>query len=240
MGLDSENEKLEKGESQFDFNKRIIDATHDQVCAYKPNIAFYESAGIEGLQNLKKTIEYLKKNYPEIPIILDAKRADVENTAKQYAKACFEFWDADAVTVFPHLGYHMAQYFLEYKNKMTFFVIKTTANESEAIKKAAVGKDPYYLAIAKEIKKWPHQENIGIFVGATFPQGLKKARALFPNKVFLTAGLGAQGASTKDAVKSGIDKNGAGIMFNASRSIIFDDNPKTAAQKLRDEINKYR
>lgn len=237
VGLDTDPTKTP---SQFDFNKKIIDQTSNLVCAYKPNIAFYEAAGLEGLSDLKKTIKYLKQNYNHIPIILDVKRADVENTAKMYARACFDFWQADAVTVFPHLGYAVAEPFLLYKDKMTFLVIKTTANESESMKKAMVAKDPYYLAIAKEIKKWPNQKSIGIFVGTTFTEGLKNVRKIFPQKIFLTAGLGAQGASVKDAVQSGVDKNGGGIIFNASRSIIYDDDPASATRKLRDEINKYR
>ena len=237
VGLDPDPGKTP---NQFEFNKSVIEKTADLACAYKPNIAFYEAGGLNGLNDLKKTIKYLKQNYSNIPIILDVKRSDVENTARMYAKACFDFWQADAVTLFPHLGYGVAEPFLAYKDKMTFLLIRTTANESESMKRAMVAKDPYYLAIAKEIKKWPNQDGIGIFVGATFTEGLKRVRQIFPEKIFLTAGLGAQGASVKDAVQKGLDKKGAGIIFNASRSIIYYADPRSAAQKLRDEINKYR
>ena len=240
VGLDPDPDNLNNFKNQFDFNKNVIDQTAEFVCCFKPNIAFFEANGIDGLNDLKKTISYLKENYSHIPILLDVKRADVENTARMYAKAYFEFWQADAVTLFPHLGYNVAEPFLSYKDKMVFMLVRTTANESESMKKARVGKDPYYLAIAKEIKGWPNQNGIGIFVGSTFTEGLKKVREIFPEKIFLTAGLGAQGASVENAVKAGIDKNGAGIMFNASRSIIYAPNPRSAAQNLRDEINKYR
>lgn len=237
VGLDPDPDKTK---DQFNFNKSVIDHTADLVCAYKPNYAFYEANGLEGLTDLKKTIDYLRQNYENIPIILDVKRADVENTAKMYAKATFDFWQADAATVFPHLGYGVAEPFLAHKDKLTFMLIKTTANESETMKTAKVGNDPYYLAIAKEIKNWENQQNIGIFVGATATEALKAVRQIFPDKIFLTAGLGAQGASVEDSVRAGVDKNGSGIAFNASRSIIYAQDSKEAARKLRDEINKYR
>ena len=208
--------------------------------ACKPNYAFYEANGLEGLADLKKTIDYIKASYSHIPVILDAKRADVENTAKMYARAAYNFWQADAATIFPHLGYGVAEPFLEHEGKLTFMLLKTTANESETMKNAKVGEDPYYLAMAKEIKNWKHQENIGIFVGATATEALRSVRQIFPDKMFLTAGLGAQGASVKVSVRAGLDKNGSGIAFNASRSIIYAQDPGKEAQKLRDEINKYR
>lgn len=239
VGLDPEQERLPQGVNQLEFNKKIIEQTHDLVCAYKPNIAFYEAAGIDGLQSLKDTIDYLKKEYPQIPIILDAKRADVENTAKLYAKACFEFWDADAVTVFPHLGLDSIEPFLSYKDKLTILLFKTSNPDSGTFQNLEVEGTPYYLKVAQTVKSWD-RKNIGIFVGATYPQEMAKLREIFPDSIFLSAGIGAQDAEVEAIVKAGIDKNGGGIMFNASRSIIFDDNPKAAAQKLKDEINKYR
>ena len=238
VGLDPDPEKTKAAEI-FNFNKKIIDQTKNLVCCYKPNIAFYEAAGTEGLEALKKTINYIHQN-SDVPVLLDAKRADVENTARMYAMAAFDYWKADAVTIIPHLGKNVAEPFLAHTDKMTFMIIKTTADESETVKNAKVGSDPYFLALAKEIKTWPNQENIGIFVGATATDALKKVRQIFPNSIFLTAGLGAQGASTKDAVKAGLDKNGGGILFNASRSIIYAQDPKKAAGELQDEINKYR
>ena len=244
IGLDPDFEKLpgyflKKSNPICEFNKGVIDKTHHLVCAYKPNIAFYEAAGIEGLRQLKKTIDYLKKNYPVIPIVLDAKRADIPNTARMYAKSAFEFWQADAVTVYPHLGLDSVLPFLEYKDKLTILLIKTSNPDSKMFQDLPVDGEPFYLKIAQEIQKWPY-ENFGIFVGATYPGELKKLREIFPDRIFLSAGLGTQGAQIKKAVRAGINDRGEGIMFNASRSVLYVEDPQAAAQKLKDEINKYR
>lgn len=228
-----------QGPSLFEFNEWIIDQTADLVCAYKPNIAFYEAEGASGLSDLKKTIEYLQSQYPQIPVILDAKRADVPNTARMYAKSAFEYWQADAVTVYPHLGFDSVEPFLKYKDKLTILLFKTSNPDSGIFQNLEVHGEPYYLKIAQEIKKWK-DDNIGIFVGATYPNELATLRKIFPDKMFLSAGIGAQSAQIEKAVKAGVDKSGAGIMFNASRSIIYDQSPRKAAQKLKDEINKYR
>lgn len=244
IGLDPNLEKfpkhiLKKKNPIFEFNKKIIDATHDLVCVYKPNIAFYEAHGIDGLKQLKQTFEYLQSNHPEIPIILDAKRADIENTARMYAKSVFEYWDADGVTVFPHLGLDSLMPFLNYENKLTILLLKTSNPDSSMFQNLLVNGKPYYLEMAKKIRTWNYP-NIGFFVGATYPQELKELRSLFPNSIFLSAGLGAQSAEIEKAVRAGINKDKNGIMFNASRSILYSKNPRTEAKKLKNEINKYR
>lgn len=251
VGLDLELAKLPKqllkeSDPIFSFNKAIIDATHDLVCAYKPNIAFYEAEGITGLQSLKKTVDYLRKKYPKIPIILDAKRADIDNTAKMYAKAIFEYWQADATTVYPYLGHDSIKPFLVYKDKYIFFLIKTSNPDAKTFQDVKVKNEPFYLYIAKEIKKW-RGKNVGVFVGATYPDELKKVRQIYPQQIILTAGIGAQGGQTKLAVKAGIDKKGINLICNSSRSIIYASNKKDFAlaarretKKLKDLINKYR
>ncbi|MEX0616582.1 MAG: orotidine-5'-phosphate decarboxylase [Candidatus Woykebacteria bacterium] len=251
IGLDPEISKFPKSiqtkkDPIFQFNKAIVGATAPLVCVYKPNIAFYEAYGLEGLEQLKKTIEFLQKNYPQIPVILDAKRGDIGNTAKMYAKALFEYWNADAATVYPHLGLDSLKPFFEYKNKLTILLLKTSNPDSKMFQDMKVGNEPYYLKIAKKIKSWKYA-NFGLFVGATYPAELKKVRSLFPNRVFLTAGLGAQKGEVRDAVLAGLDKEKKGIMFNASRSILYAsqdvDFAKKAseeAKKLRDLINQYR
>lgn len=239
IGLDPEPEKLPRGQKQFDFNKKIIDQTASYVCAYKPNIAFYEAMGIEGLEELKKTIQYLKKKYKDIPIVLDAKRADIQNTSRMYAKAVFEYWQVDAVTVYPHLGLDSILPFLEYEDKLTILLLKTSNPDSDMFQNLKTKEGTYFLSMAKKIKNWDYN-NIGIFVGATYPEELRELRTIFPNKIFLSAGIGAQSAQVRTAVQAGIDRKGAGIMFNASRSVIFEDNPQKAAKDLRDLINKYR
>ncbi len=239
VGLDPDPANLNGAKSQFEFNKKIIDQTSDFVCVYKPNIAFYEAEGLKGLEDLKKTIDYLKKNLPHIPIILDAKRADIPNTARMYAKSVFEYWGADAVTVYPNLGLDSVEPFLAYKDKLTILLLKTSNLGSGTFQDMKLGTTPYYEKMAQVIKKWQF-DNIGIFVGATYPQQLKRLRDIFPDQIFLSAGMGAQSAEIAKAVRAGVDKNGEGIMYNASRSIIYSNNPRKSAQNLRDEINKYR
>ncbi len=251
IGLDPDMDKLpdhirEKNSPIFTFNKAIIDATHDLVCAYKPNIAFYEAQGIEGLQQLKKTIEYAQKNFPEIPIVLDAKRGDIGNTAKMYAKSVFEYWQADAVTVYPHLGLDSLLPFFSYKEKCTILLLKTSNPDSKQFQDLVVDGKPYYLTMGEKIAQWKY-DNFGIFVGATYPKELKELRSIFPKRIFLSAGMGAQQAQIKEAVQAGIDKNKSGIMFNASRSIIYASIDTNFAKKAREialetkkTINQFR
>lgn len=252
VGLDTDIKKIpshlkNESESLFIFNKAIIDATADLVCSYKPNIAFYEAVGIDGLTQLKKTIEYIHEKYPEIPVILDAKRADVPNTAKMYAKALYEYWQADAATVYPYLGRDTIEPYLSYKDHCTILLIKTSNPDSGMFQDAPT-KDgtPLYLKVAEEIAKW-HIPHIGLFVGATYPEELGEVRKLFPDSPILTAGIGAQGAKTEAAVKAGVDKNGGNFICNNSRQIIYAGNgadfaqkAREKAQEIRDIINSYR
>lgn len=251
IGLDPDLEKLPKHllktkDPIFEFNKAIINSTYDLVCAYKPNIAFYEAYGIDGLKSLEKTIDYLRSNFKEIPIILDAKRGDIGNTAKMYAKSVFEFWNADAVTIYPHLGLDSVKPFLDYKDKLIILLIKTSNPDSKMFQDLRVNHDPYYLKMAKIIRAWKY-DNIGIFVGATYPEELRLIRNIFPDNTFLSAGIGAQKGDMKKSVRSGIDKEKKGIMFNSGRSIIYASDKKdfskvlrTNAKKVKNLINKYR
>ncbi|MBI2443379.1 MAG: orotidine-5'-phosphate decarboxylase, partial [Candidatus Levybacteria bacterium] len=155
VGLDPDLTKLPKHllaakDPIFEFNKAIVDATHDLVCVYKPNIAFYEAEGIDGLRQLKLTVDYIQNEYSGIPILLDAKRGDIGNTAEKYAKAVFEFWNADAVTVFPHLGLDSLTPFFEYKDKMTIVLIKTSNPDSGMFQDLTVDGEPYYLRVAEK------------------------------------------------------------------------------------------
>lgn len=251
VGLDTDVERIPKHllndeDPIFAFNKAIIDATYDVVCVYKPNIAFYEAYGIEGLRQLKKTIEYIHDQYTGIPVILDAKRADIPNTAAMYAKAAFDYWDVDAATVYPHLGLDSLIPFFDYKDRLIILLIKTSNPDAKMFQNLNVDGQPYYLALAREISKWKY-DTIGIFVGATYPSELKAIRAIFPDKIFLSAGIGVQEGSIKAAVEAGVNAKGGGIVFNASRSIIygsdgrnFADEARQQAEKLRNQINTYR
>ncbi len=242
IGLDPDLEKIPvnlKNEEEpfFTFNKAIIDKTFDLVCAYKPNIAFYEAYGIEGLTQLKKTINYIHDQYTGIPVILDAKRADVPNTAKMYSKALFEYWDADAATVFPFLGKDSVEPFFQYKDKSPIVIIKTSNKDASTFDNSDV---------AEKVKQWMFP-NVALFVGATDEESLKHVRKLFPKTPILTAGIGAQGASIEKVVKAGIDKNGNNLICNSSREIIyagdgldFAEKARVKAIEIRDIINSYR
>ena len=245
VGLDPDLEKipdtfLKKENAIFEFNKFLIDVTANLVCTYKPNISFYEAYGLDGLKQLKLTIEYLKNKYPEIPIILDAKRADIGNTAKMYAKSVFEYWKADGVTVHANLGKDSLLPFLDYKDKLTIVLLKTSNPDSGVFQNVRVeGKKPFFIYMAETIKAW-NCDNIGLVVGATYPQEMQEVRKILTNNIILAPGLGIQKADTEKIVKAGIDSNKRGIMFNASRSILYSDNPKKEAEQLKNEINKYR
>lgn len=251
IGLDPDLEKipthlLRNDDPIFEFNRAIVDNTYDLVCAFKPNIAFYEAYGIEGLKSLKKTIDYLKTNYKYIPIILDAKRGDIANTARMYARSVFDYWGADAVTVYPHLGLDSLLPFLEYKDKLTILLIKTSNPDSKTFQDIRANGEPYYLKMAKIISTWKY-ENVGIFVGATYPRELELIRKIFPWSIFLSAGIGVQKGDIEKVVKAGIDAKESGIMFNMGRAIIYSSSAKDFAdsvrfetKKIRELINKYK
>ncbi len=244
VGLDPDLAKfpkhiLSEEDPIFSFNKAIIDATHDLVCAYKPNIAFYEAEGIKGLSQLKKTIGYLHSAYPEIPFILDAKRGDIGNTAAMYAKAAFDYWQADAVTVYPHLGLDSLVPFFQYKDKLTIVLIKTSNPDSGMFQDLPVDGKPYYMRVAEKIKTWKY-DNIGIFVGATYPNEMKETRDLLPNYIFLSAGFGVQKAEIDQAVRAGLNHQGSGTIFNTSRSILYASNGANFAEKAREEAKKLK
>lgn len=235
---------LNKEDPIFTFNKSIIDSTAEFVCAYKPNIAFYEMYGIYGLQALIRTIEYIQEK--DIPVILDAKRGDVGHTAAAYAKAIFTVYNADATTVNPYLGHDSVEPFLEYREK-GIFVLCLTSNVGFRDFQVAGKEEPLYISVAKHVKEWNHYGNCGLVVGATNPKELKGIREIVGDMPILIPGVGAQGGDLGSSVKSGVTKKGNRAIINASRSIIYaskgDDfagSAKNAARRLRDEINVYR
>jgi len=223
--------------SSFEFNKKIIDQTYDLVCAYKPNSAFYEANGAEGIEQLKKTFIYIQKKYPNIPIIFDAKRADIGNTNEGYVKFAFDYLNADAITLHPYLGKEALQPFLDQKEKGCFILCKTSnagAGEFQDI-------DNLYLTIAKNVSKsWNYNNNCGLVVGATYPKDLTRIRKIVGNMPILVPGIGFQGGDLEKTLKAGLTKEKSGLIINSSRGIIFAENPREEALKLRNEINKYR
>jgi orotidine-5'-phosphate decarboxylase len=205
----------------FLFNKAIIDQTKDLVCAYKPNMAFYEMYGTYGIESLKRTIEYIPKN---IPIILDAKRGDIGNTAAAYAKAIFEVFKADATTINPYLGPESVFPFAEYREKGVFILCLTSNQGARVLQSHGIerGDIPLYQKVVKYSLLWNQQyKNIGLVVGATKPQELKEIRTLAGDLPILIPGVGAQGGSIKDSVSAGQNQAGKRAIINSSRGIIY-------------------
>ncbi len=233
----------------YEFNRAIIDATSDLVCAYKPNLAFYEALGIEGMEALLKTVEDVPSG---IPVIADAKRGDIGNTARAYAKALFETFGFDATTVNPYLGYDSLEPFLVYEDKGVFILCRTSnpgaADFQDTLsQESPTSSFPLYELVARKAQAWNTQGNIGLVVGATYPGQLKRIRQLCPEMPLLIPGIGAQGGNLAAAVRYGVDANGERALISSSRPILYaskGNNFATAARQgvleLRGEINRFR
>ena len=249
VGLDTDEGKIppflkSKDDPTFAFNQRIIDSTRDLVCAYKPNLAFYEVLGIRGWEALKKTCEYVPA---EIPIILDAKRGDIGNTAQMYAKALYEVMKADAVTVSPYMGKDAVLPFLEYEDKGTFILCLTSNKGAADFQLSSVEGRPLYELVAEKVLSWNEKGNCGLVVGATYPEQLKRIRQIAPGLPFLIPGVGAQTGEIESTIKYGTDNKGELAIINSSRAILYassgEDFAKAARNetlRLRDSINLYR
>lgn len=242
IGLDPDMALMPKA-GLFDFNKAIVDATADLACAYKPNLAFYEALGIDGLKVLQKTVEYI----PDfIPVIGDGKRGDIGNTAKAYAKALFETFGFDAATVSPYLGYDSIEPFIEYVDKGTFILCRTSNPGAVDFQSLINGQGrPLYEVVASKAGEWNIRGNIGLVVGATYPDELKAVRRLCPEMPLLIPGIGAQGGDLAASVKNGIDARGEKAIIAVSRQILYASKEKDfaqsarhSAQRIRDDINK--
>ncbi|MBN1689874.1 MAG: orotidine-5'-phosphate decarboxylase [Dehalococcoidia bacterium] len=244
VGLDPDPSKLPV-KDVFEFNRAIIDATSDLVCCYKPNLAFYEALGIRGLQALKKTVAYIPR---DIPVIGDAKRGDIGNTAAAYARALFDYYKFDAVTVNPYLGYDSVKPFLDYRNK-GIFVLCRTSNSSASDFQDLVDNFgmKFYQSVALRAGDWNKGGNIGLVVGATYPDELKEIRKLCPDMPLLIPGIGAQGGDLEMSVRYGVNASGEMAIIVAARQVIyaskgpdFAQAARAAARELRDSINKFR
>jgi len=217
----------------FEFNKNIIDTTHDLVCAYKPNSAFYEAGGVQGIEALKKTCDYI--NSLDIPIILDAKRADIDSTNLGYIKFAFDYLQVDALTLHPYLGKTALKSFLDLKDKFFFILCRTSnpgAAEFQDLK--SNGKMLFEIVAENISKNWNINNNCGLVTGATYPQELKKIRDIVGQMPLLIPGIGAQGADVEKTVKAAL---GGDFLINSSRGIIFSQNPREEAKKLKEKIN---
>ncbi len=247
VGLDTDRERIPNNTSVLEFNKAIIDATADLVCAYKLNFAFYEALGDEGLNALRRTVEYIPD---DIPAIGDAKRGDIGNTARAYARAIFDNLGFDATTVNPYLGFDSIEPFIEYRDKGIFILCRTSnasALDFQSLRLEAQGEHrPLFEIVALKASEWNTHGNIGLVVGATYPEELKLIRQSHPDMPILIPGVGAQGGDLEQAVRYGVDAQGQKAIINSSRQIIYASHEKDfaeaarkAASSLRDQINLY-
>ena len=241
IGLDSDINKIPKYLLEFDdpvfeFNKQIIDATHDLAIAYKPNVAFYESRGAVGWKSLESTVSYLNENYPDILLIADAKRGDIGNTSKEYAKAFFEHMNFDAITVAPYMGQDSIEPFLEFKDRWVIVLGLTSNTGASDFQFKWISEDSSYLyeQVITETAKWGSRENTMFVVGATKAEHLNRVRKLVPDYFLLVPGIGAQGGSLDEVVANGMNKN-CGLIVNSSRGIIFAGNEQDFAQRAREK-----
>lgn len=214
----------------FDANKSVIDATFDLVCAYKPNAAFYKEA------QLQKTVSYIKDTHPDIPIILDAKRGDIESTNEAYVKAIFDVLGVDALTVTPYLGKESLQPFLDRADKGIFVLVKTSNPGAGEFQDLKVDGKPLYQVVAEHAVDWNTNGNLAVVVGATYPEELVKVRETVGDMPILIPGVGAQGGDLEATLKNGLDKNKQGLIINSSRDIIFAPDPREATLKLHQDI----
>ena len=238
IGLDVDLSKipthlLELSSPIFEFNKAIIDATHEFCVAYKPNIAFYEAYGQKGWEALGKTINYLNTQYPEIFTIADAKRGDIGNSSRMYAKAFFEDLGFDSVTVAPYMGRDSVEPFLEFKDKHSI-LLALTSNRGACDFQTLESKEvSLFERVIKTSKNWKNSQQLMYVVGATKAEYFKKIRQLLPNSFLLVPGVGAQGGSLEEVCKYGLNAE-VGLLVNSSRSIIYASNGLDFAEKAAD------
>lgn len=250
VGLDSEKEKIPAslGKSKdpvLEFNKRIVDSTSHLTVAYKLNVAFYECNGVKGWSSLQATAEYIRKNHPDIFLIADAKRGDIGNTSRMYAKTFLENMPFDAVTVAPYMGEDSITPFLSYKDKWAIILALTSNKGANDFQYHSDDGIKLFERVLTVSQKWGNLDNIMYVVGATHPEMLKQIRKLVPDHFLLVPGVGAQGGSLAEVAKYGLNSK-CGLLVNSSRGIIFagegSDFDKVAgmkAKELQEEMAKH-
>ena len=244
IGLDVDLNKIPKHLLQledpiFEFNKSIIDATHDLCVSYKPNIAFYEAYGLKGWISLQKTINYLNENHPEIFTIADAKRGDIGNTSSMYAKAFFEDLNFDSVTVAPYMGKDSVEPFLAFENKHTIMLALTSNEGAFDFQTLKVNGTELYKQVLETSKGWKNSQNLMYVVGATKAEYFTEIRKIVPDSFLLVPGVGAQGGSLSEVCKYGMNQD-IGLLINSSRAIIYASNGNDFAEKAREEALKLQ
>jgi orotidine-5'-phosphate decarboxylase len=251
VGLDPEIERFplhiaESASPIFQFNKAIVDATADLVCAYKPQFAHY--AAYEAEDQLERTIDYIHRTYPSVPVILDSKRGDVGNTAERYAIEAFERYHADAVTVNPYLGGDSLEPFLKYEDRGVLILCRTSNPGAGDLQDLDVGGRRLFHIVAElAARRWNTRGNCLLVVGATYPQEMAEVREIVGDMPFLVPGVGAQGGDVAQVVQKGQTGAGAGLIISSSRGILYASSgedfataAREATQKLREQINSRR
>jgi len=251
VGLDPDPARLPKHLAAtrhplFEFGRAIVDATADLVCAFKPQIAFYAAARAE--DQLEMTIDHIRRRYPGIPVILDAKRGDIGSTAEMYAKEAFERYQADAVTVNPYMGFDALAPFLDFEDKGVIVLCRTSnpgAREVQDVE--SKGRKLYQIIAEKAARDWNTNGNVLLVVGATYPDELLHIRAIVGDMPILVPGVGAQGGDVAAVVRNGVTTAGTGLVISSSRAVLYasggEDYAAAArfvAQQLRDDINLCR
>lgn len=254
VGLDPDLSKLPEhiqklDNPQFEFNKAIIDVTHDLAAVYKPNPAFYEARGERGVRELKMTCDYIHEAYPEVPIIIDAKRGDIGNTNEGYADYVFDYLGGDAITVMPYMGIESLSAFFNREGKGVIVGCHSSNSGAGEFQELIIedGLALYEVVAEELVKHHGRNPNAMIFMGATYPGQIAKIREITGNMTFLVPGVGAQGGDVQAFLEAGLNAELKGLLINSSRGIIFASNGKDFAErareeakKLRDEINLYR
>jgi orotidine-5'-phosphate decarboxylase len=248
VGLDPDPRLMPHDIDVATFNREIIAATADLVCAYKPNFAFYEALGASGWEALRATLDAIPSH---VPVIADAKRGDIGNSSAAYAEAVFETLNCDAMTVNAWGGEEGVEPFFQYEDRGIFIWTRSSnasAGDFQDLETEFEGKRmPLWQVMAIKADRWNQFGNIGLVMGATYPAQLAVARALCPEMPFLVPGIGAQEGNMRESVKAGLDARGGGMIINASRSILYASREedyvlaaRAAAQRMRDEVNRYR
>lgn len=254
VGLDADLNKIpthiaKQPDPLFVFNKAIVDATADIVCAYKPNSAFYEAEGPEGIRQLKLTVDYIHQTYPALPVILDAKRGDIGNTNDKYIEFIYTYLGVDAVTLHPYLGGESLEPFLTRADKGAIIMCRNSNPGAGELQDLVVEGRPLYEYMAKHISnEWNTNGNCLLVVGATAPAEARRIRDIVGDDMwFLVPGVGSQGGNIEETVRASVNSQGDGIVINSARGIIYAGSGKDFGQtarneaiKTRDEINNYR
>ncbi len=242
LGLDLDHKKMPGDMGQtlkgiFEFAHRIIDASSDLVCAYKPNLAFFEQHGAEGVSLLRLLVERIPEH---IPVILDGKRGDIANTSSHYARFLFDYLGGHWTTINPWMGFDSVQPFLDTKDRGSFVLCLTSNPGSKDFQQLDVNGKPLYEIVAEKVNSWNKHDNCGLVVGATHLDQLRSIRAIAPTLPILIPGVGAQGGSLEEAASIGTDNFTKPALINVSRSVLYASHDKDYAQRARQELESLK